>query len=759
MLRIALAVAAPLVVVGGLELVLRLVGFGQPTSFFIRDESAPGLYRTNPHFTQTFFPASFGLKPANFRLPKEKPADTFRVFVLGESAAMGIPEPGFGLAPLLEAQLADAAGGRTVQVHNLAVTAINSHVVRCIAEEALEFDPDLLVLYMGNNEVVGPYGPGSTVTQGTPPLPVIRAAIRARQTRLGQLLHRMLGALGRHDATAGEWRGMETFVGHLVPGDDPRLESVYQNFEHNLRNILAAARGAGVPVVLSTVAVNLRDCAPFASVHSLGEDEPARAEWQALVDEAQRTFVEEAFAQSEAKFQRAVELDPRHAETRFMLGRLIEARGDDAAAMEQFRAALQWDALRFRADDRINAIIRETASGFEGVHLVDAADQMLRGEDASGARYFFEHVHLTWEGNVRLSQAIAGAVAELQRDRPTLTPPVQNLAAALGFTDFGRLIMLMEMDELTARPPFTQQFTYAEDRTRLATDLALVRGMLESPGSLAGARAVINRARQADPDNLFLWSHEAAIARDTGDLAAALALLDELAEHEPWSPELALQQAFLLHQLGRSDEAEARLLEAADRAPYYFQTYTVLGVLWMSKGEREKGRDYFTRRVEEFPGSLPARHMLANFLAAESAWAEAEEQWRQILRLRPDDEAALEQILRRLFSRGRDEEAVALLEAAHAYNPKNADVNARLVQYHQTHRNAEAQAKYLGALVESGPVPAALLLERVIVLQRLGRHDEARTQLFRARRMAQAQDDELTLEEVTDRLRQLGVQL
>src|SRR5690606_15812504 len=159
MLRIALAVAAPLVVVGGLELVLRLVGFGQPTSFFIRDESAPGLYRTNPHFTQTFFPASFGLKPANFRLPKEKPADTFRVFVLGESAAMGIPEPGFGLAPLLEAQLADAAGGRTVQVHNLAVTAINSHVVRCIAEEALEFEPDLLVLYMGNNEVVGPYGP------------------------------------------------------------------------------------------------------------------------------------------------------------------------------------------------------------------------------------------------------------------------------------------------------------------------------------------------------------------------------------------------------------------------------------------------------------------------------------------------------------------------------------------------------------------------------------------------------------------------
>src|SRR5690606_13334341 len=181
MLRIALAVAAPLVVFVGLELVLRLVGFGQPTSFFIRDEAAPGMVRTNPRFTQTFFPASFGLQPANFRLAKEKPADTSRVFVLGESAAMGVPEPGFGLAPLPEAQLADVADGRTVQVHNLAVTAINSHVVRLIAEEALAFDPDLLVLYMGNNEVVGPYGPGSTVTQETPALTLIRAAIQARR--------------------------------------------------------------------------------------------------------------------------------------------------------------------------------------------------------------------------------------------------------------------------------------------------------------------------------------------------------------------------------------------------------------------------------------------------------------------------------------------------------------------------------------------------------------------------------------------------
>lgn len=760
MLRIVLAVVAPLVVFVGLELVLRVIGVGHPTSFFIHDEAAPGMYRTNPRFTQTFFPASFGLKPANFRLTKEKPDDTYRVFVLGESAAMGVPEPGFGLAPLLEAQLPAATDGRKVEVHNVAITAINSHVVRLIAEEALSFDPDLLVIYMGNNEVVGPYGPGSTLTEAAPPLPVIRAAMWARRTRIGQLLHRIFGALRGHGAGYSEWRGMETFVGHLVPGDDPRLETVYRNFEHNLRDILTASDEAGVPALVSTVAVNVRECAPFASLDSLANDDPARAEWQQSYDEANRLFVEGAYAEAEALLTRAIALDPKHAESRFLLARLIEARGDTVAAMAHFREALQWDALRFRADERINAIIRDVAADFVGnVQLVDAAAIMARGEDGAGARYFFEHVHFTWEGNVRLSHEIAAVLlrsqgAALDSDQPR----VAELAAALGFTDYGRLTMLMAMDELTARPPFTHQAAYAEDRTRLTIDLALARGMLEAPGALAKARDAIAQARREDPDNVFLWSHEAAITRDMGDAPRALELVEELAEREPWSAELAVQRAFLLQQLGRSKEAEALLLETAEMGAYYFQAYAVLGAVWIAQGEVTKGREYFAQRVAEAPGSLAARHLLASFLAADSAWAEAEEQWHAVLRFRPDDDEALEQLLRRLFSRGKDEEAVALLEAAHAYNPKNADVNARLVQYHQTHRNAEEQAKYLGALAESGPVPAALLLERVIVLQRLGRHDEARTELYRARRLAQAQEDELVIEEATERLRQLGVE-
>ena len=44
------------------------------------------------------------------------------------------------------------------EVVNTAVTAINSHVVREIASDLEEIESDLWIVYMGNNEVYGPFG-------------------------------------------------------------------------------------------------------------------------------------------------------------------------------------------------------------------------------------------------------------------------------------------------------------------------------------------------------------------------------------------------------------------------------------------------------------------------------------------------------------------------------------------------------------------------------------------------------------------------
>ena len=63
---------------------------------------------------------------------------------------------------------------------------------------------------------------------------------------------------------------MEMFLDKQVPANSPLMPSAYANFEHNLRDTITVARGAGARVIVATVATNLKDCAPFASAHREG---------------------------------------------------------------------------------------------------------------------------------------------------------------------------------------------------------------------------------------------------------------------------------------------------------------------------------------------------------------------------------------------------------------------------------------------------------------------------------------------------------
>ncbi len=761
LLRLALALAAPAVLVLLLEGGLRLSGVGRDLAFFIPDDQ-PGVYRTNPHFTELFFPPSFGLKPVNFRLTKAKPAGALRVFVIGESAAMGVPEPGFALAPQLRAQLRAAYPDRTFEVYNLGITAINSHAIRRIVDQAVAFQPDLLVIYMGNNEVVGPYGPSSVATHALPPLWLIRARLWLRTTRTGQLLQRTLAFFGGAGGGFQDWRGMEMFTGKTVAAGDRRMPAVYRNFSSNLAAMIDRARAAGVHVLLSTVAVNLQDCAPFASLHAPGLSSDRQATWQKDFDEAERAMDRGELGAARSGFERALAIDPEYADAHFLLARVLAAQGDEEAARRHYLQARDGDALRFRADTRLNEILRAAAAADPGtVTLVDAAAALGAGARSTGAiaghRYFFEHVHLTWDGNFALARLLAGPAGRLLTGAPPagdawLDEPA--CAAAVGFTDYGRATMDMTMDGLTGRPPFTGQRTFAADRAWLQAQVAAANQKLSASGAMQAVAAAVDQALARDPQNPFLAFHAASVHAQLGEFARALSFNDTLATLEPPSPEQAAQRAFLLQELGRGAEAEKLLLGSAARDPFYFQTYELLGRFWAEAHQFSQAVDYFSKLVARMPDSLALRHVLAQVLAGNGEEAQAEEQWRTILRLSPDDEGALEPLCTRMLRRGRVDEAIGLMQAAFAYNPRSYANNARLVQVFDQRGDVAATVQYMQALAASGPVNAALHLDLAANLRRLGREDEARVELQRARRTAADQGDQAALGRAEEQLRQ-----
>src|ERR1041384_2282014 len=100
LLRITPLFAAPLCLFGLIEGGLRLAGVGYQPEFFLR--TAAG-HATNEMFGWRLFPRGIA-RPPNPELLRE--AETKRrVFVLGESAAMGFPDPALGLPAFLQSAL------------------------------------------------------------------------------------------------------------------------------------------------------------------------------------------------------------------------------------------------------------------------------------------------------------------------------------------------------------------------------------------------------------------------------------------------------------------------------------------------------------------------------------------------------------------------------------------------------------------------------------------------------------------------------
>jgi predicted Zn-dependent protease len=748
LLRLILLVGVPLVFFGLLEAALRLVGFGSNLALFIPEEDQPGYYCTNPAFTELFLPAHFGIRPLNFRLKKHKEARSLRVFVLGESAAQGTPEPGFGFAAQLQAQLAAHYGDRKIEVVNLGITAINSHVVYQVARQLPDFEPDLFVVYMGNNEVIGPYGPGSAYLAAMPPLWAIRASVWARGTRTGQLLLRLLPQFGGGAAKAPEWRGMETFTQNTVRGNDPRLAAVYANFEQNLRDIIAVATGAGCPTVLSTVVANLKDSSPFVSLHRANLAPADLAAWQTAFAAGRLAWQLEEFDRAHAHFTTALQLDPEYADTHFMLGRLEETRGNLALARQHLLDALHWDALRFRPDPRLNEIIRQVAArAGAAVRLVDAAREFGADPVATaplcGRELLFEHVHFNWEGNTRLAARLAESCAALlpagTATAGWLTPA--ECAEALGYTPYAHLTMLDTIADLTGKAPFTNQLTYGEYQVRLQGEVRRIKPEVMSPAGLLAARDQVDRALQRQPQNPNLMIRLENIVFDLHDFDRALELVEAAMKLQPRSAVLLTQKANLLSLAGRPNEAEELLLTSTRTDPYYFPAWQVLVNLWSKIGQAAKGRHLLEARLAVMPGNNYLRMAYATLLNRSGEPRAAEQELRTILAGDPTNTTALEQLLRVCLTGGREAEAEAIMLTAAPFQPRNTDNNTRLAQRYAARGDTANMVRYLRALAEGGPVDASLLLELAQRLLDLNQPDEALVYARRGQRAAAAENN------------------
>ena len=739
--RIVLAVGIPAVFLLALEGVLRLAGFGHPSGFLIPDEK-PGYVRSNPDFARLFLPGSFDLRPLNFRFAVKKPPHTVRIVVLGESAAQGIPVPSFAFAPILRAQLQARFPGRAFEVIDTGLVAINSHVVYRIARDFAGFEPDLFVVYVGNNEVVGPYGPGCAYLSQTPPLWAIRASVLVRSTRVGQLLGAIAGRLGPRGARPLEWGGMAMFVDHAVPGDDPRLDAVYRNFAANLRGIGAAAAAAGAKTLFCTVVANLKDCPPFLSRHRGGLAPAELAAWTAAFDEGRVSWLLGENQKARDLLEKALRIDPQYADTSFMLGTLDLGAGETASARRHLVDALHWDALRFRPDPSINAEIRSVARESRGAVLVDGAKEL--GADPgssglpSGREILFEHVHFDWNGNVRLGRMLAegAATALFGSSDGGNWLDAKGCAEALAYTEHERLPMLLRIDVLARKPPFTNQLTYVSDEARMAREIATATETSRRPEVLNRAARVAREAVIRDPDNPALAGILEGVDLDLGDAASALAQAERAERLLPRDFSLSADEASILLRLGRGDEARRILLQAAGSGADLDLLAPALLQAWTSARAFAEGDRFLSAEIWRHPRDRRLRLARGALLQSAGDNAEAEQAFKSVLAEDPGNEEALEAVVSLLAREGRPEEADRLSLAGAEHQLGNQANDLRAAKLAEARGNDADAVRFLEAAEHGGPADATFELTLALKLYKLGRKADMMLHLAEARVLA-----------------------
>jgi Flp pilus assembly protein TadD len=538
-MRLLAMLLIPALFLGAVELGLRLLGYGYPTGFFLKKTIAGKMYyETNYKFAYRFFPRALARTPIPQRFAATKAPGTFRVFIFGESAANGDPDPAYGFGRHLEILLRERYPGTRFEVICTAITAINSHAIRPIARQCAQLEGDLWILYMGNNEMIGPFGASTVFGSQAPQQWLARATLALRTTRTGQLLNAFVAAAGSSDELPASRGGIGMFSENLLRPDDPGRLRVYANFRANLEAILEAGNGADIPVLVGTVASNLVHCSPFASLSQENLGTASSDEWEGLFEEGKKLEEDGAFADALARYDAAAAIDPQFAELHFRRGLILARLGKLDAARAAFVQARDLDALVVRADSRINAILRETTAAFDDprIHLVDTVERLadLSPGGLPGRNLFFEHVHFTPTGNYILAGLFADALIEfLPADmRATDTgawPGASLCQERLALTLWDQIRLLKEMEERLSEPPFTAQLSNPNNLGYLQHIAASI-GPRRDP---AIDRRVYEEALARSPNDPLLRAHFGHYLQENGSLPEALVELEWVSTHFP----------------------------------------------------------------------------------------------------------------------------------------------------------------------------------------------------------------------------------
>ena len=402
---------------GGVELILALSGV-KPIS--LTEDPLVGFAANVPLFveerrndnTPVLKTAKNKLVFFNYQeFPKAKDTNSYRIFCVGGSTTFGRPfRHKVSFCGWLETFLNTADSGRKWEVINAGGVSYASYRVANQMRELVQYQPDLFIVYTGQNEFLEERSYGRLADL---PSWMIYTYSVLNSTRTYSGMKRLYDAWRPNSLQQARKRfevsgEVDDILTHTLGPisyhrDDDLRRQILTHYRLNLERIVRLARDAGAEVIFVKPVVNLKDMSPFKSEHREGLAGEALNNWNRLFEQAKMDHAAGKFSESLVKYRQALHIDDRYAELHFQIGRVLFDLGSYDEAESSFWRAVDEDIAPLRMLSSMATILSSIAARHD-VPLVDF-QQILRqaylqkyDHSVFGKEFFLDHVHTNVDG-------------------------------------------------------------------------------------------------------------------------------------------------------------------------------------------------------------------------------------------------------------------------------------------------------------------------------------------------------------------------